>query len=1650
MANDFFAYAQQRTAEKNQERRKTTVDKYFEKNPQKATAKASGFKPKKSPLAESYTPADNTGNATDGPATAFKPQTIETPELDAAVGNMPTADTSKFDDLLKEYRLAKSEADLTAQSGGMVSAEQAARLQDLEKQLRENDISQLDRFENIVTGAGKRFGSGYTNTFATSIDALAQIESTREAYDPLYNPLVQALNGGNREQYIEEFRQAAHEQAKPVYEAADRLGKSAAADLEKAKTGLGELGQAGVDIAENMLEMGFDLAAGAITGGGSLGSMFIRVLGNQMQEARQNGATLNQQMASGITTAGIEILTEKLFDGVARIYGAGAADKITENLVGKLAKTDTGRSAARLLLGAIGEGNEELISDLLSPLSEAMYKTDENGNRLTLSQLYGERFSDEGRAEMLYDFLIGAAVSAIAGGANILTGQDARANQALREQEAPTSEFNSAGATESTNPAEVMAQMAQGQTEAETPTQPAPQTEEVTPIAETLMQGEQAQAAEEQGDTPVPPAGTVRSQSEANTIQALDEQLGAPEEVRNPLYYNPVSEEQSVSAARDFLENGYESNGPARASADLTPEQSASLTQAGERLGGGYAQAIADLQGPGNWSGVQMDMSTLLLEALADDAAKTGNWSAYEAWRMVDQAHGTEAARALQARGKRTSATDIINKTIDQVDKLGITGDAKTKVLDEALPFAKEVADAINGANRNPDLAGEASQKLRDIITQISQQRHTGTIIPGMLGKLLSKQTDLGYLSNLAEASVRGLAADAVPTDAGQKLKTWQSIAMLLKITTTLRNLGGNSTFGVLDTLVGDVFGVALDKAISGKTGKRAVDFDTRWLNKTQQKGARDAFNKAVLEIALDADMGSVGTKYIPTTRANNPAGGPISKALSRAEQILGYTLNASDRLYRGGIESGAQESLSRLNPEASQEEINEAARERASYRLFQNKGMASTAARGVHDFLNLAGVGGEVQGARRVGGFGLGDIVTPFASVPANLGVKAFEYSPAGMAKGLYDLAKVMKDAKTGSSTIAQQQKAVMEIARGVTGVPIAMAFAAAIKAGLIKRADDDDDYKVTKARQSENRKETQWNLDATMRALRGEDPTWREDDKLVSLSWLEPLNAFMDIGAMFAEIPEEDDPGFWDRLKYYGGEGTKAYIAGAFDAFMEIPMMDNLQSAMQTIQYMDEGNIIDKAVGAAEDLAKSGVTGMMPGLLSQVGRAMDPVQRDTSADTFTQEMANAIMNALPVARENLPAKLDSFGNPIQEENPLLNVLNSTVLPGTVTEYKPSEVVQALDEVYEATGKSNFYPDYKAPDKFSFDDVDYELNTAEKRTYQETYGQKYAELISATENNKQFEDMDPATKAKVYSEIRSMATAEAKGKIVSDRGGEYKSDYDSVLALSDIPSYLATKDIFKDAADSKGGRNYEAIDGLLKNYDNLPDDVKKKLDSGNTGDLDRLHAAWSAGVKTENWFKAYDATKALKPVEGKESVADWQRYEAIANVSYGVDADKILKGYMSESTYNRYMAARHSGVMATTWCKANAGISQIKPAEGYKDRAEWQEYEYIVQNYPRQTKAILLSFIDSDSMRTRLNTAADYGFSAEQWVAYYKQNQLTNGKNDKGDTVSGLKKKRMQEWALSYGFTRKQFEYLYRLTNAQTKDLANFNSKFK
>ena len=241
--------------------------------------------------------------------------------------------------------------------------------------------------------------------------AVSESRRTGESIDAITDRLET-----ERQQRRERQRQATFDRASDLFE------KSAQAQ-EQAKEGLGTVGRFMVDMGVTGIQMAGDALVNLALPGGGLYMMGLRSYGQAANEARREGKSEEQQFVAGLKSAGIETLTEKMFGAFGKIYGKAGADELVEKLVTKLTGNRTGQALLTWIINGVGEGVEEVTSDLLNPLADRLLKLDDGR---------GPMFTTDDAAQMGYDFLLGAAMGLVGG-----TGQ---LNRGVKQGKAQTAE----------------------------------------------------------------------------------------------------------------------------------------------------------------------------------------------------------------------------------------------------------------------------------------------------------------------------------------------------------------------------------------------------------------------------------------------------------------------------------------------------------------------------------------------------------------------------------------------------------------------------------------------------------------------------------------------------------------------------------------------------------------------------------------------------------------------------------------------------------------------------------------------------------------------------------------------------------------------------------------------------------------------------------------------------------------------------------------------------------------------------------------------------------------------------------------------------------------------------------------------------------
>ena len=136
------------------------------------------------------------------------------------------------------------------------------------------------------------------------------------------------------------------------------------------------------------------VAISVATGGTALPGMVAvgaGAAGNATEEAFNDGADYYRGLGYGVVSGGVEMATEKLFDGLGGLMGGGMLGNVTRSI----AKT----GAARVAKEIVGEAAEEALAEVVNPLARTIYKG-------------RDALSDYGRA----DYWGGVGEAALVGG----------------------------------------------------------------------------------------------------------------------------------------------------------------------------------------------------------------------------------------------------------------------------------------------------------------------------------------------------------------------------------------------------------------------------------------------------------------------------------------------------------------------------------------------------------------------------------------------------------------------------------------------------------------------------------------------------------------------------------------------------------------------------------------------------------------------------------------------------------------------------------------------------------------------------------------------------------------------------------------------------------------------------------------------------------------------------------------------------------------------------------------------------------------------------------------------------------------------------------------------------------------------------------
>lgn len=689
----------------------------------------------------------------------------------------------------------------------------------------------------------------------------------------------------------------------------------------------------------------------------------------------------------------------------------------------------------------------------------------------------------------------------------------------------------------------------------------------------------------------------------------------------------------------------------------------------------------------------------------ADDVTK--GWILLKQYQDAgDYASAVEVAKKMRNMGTKAGQTVQAFNILSRLTPEGMTLYAQKELSEAYDQMVKGKSKKWIEENESKfDLSPNETAFIKDTMEQVSKMED-------------------GYDKKVKLAEIQKLITDKIPPAKGQGVKAWMRISMLFNPKTQVRNVAGNAVILPVN-MFSDSVSAGVDRLISKKTGVRT----TGNINiKNYVKG----FGKGLSESYNDFKKG-INTRNIEENRFEVGEGKSfkdkgIGKALNRVDGILSFMLDAGDRGFYEATFNNSINNQKVLNGtnDVTQDMIDIATTE-ALQRTWQDSNTYTNSVLGIRNLLNKV----------NANGYGLGDVLIPFAKTPANLTKAIIDYSPIGLTKTLTLDAKKFKNAIDTDQYVPQMQhKFVQDIGKGFAGTFLYVAGYALAKAGILSgEADDDKDVK-----------------NFMKNSLGISSYSIKIGNKSFTYDWAQPVATPFAIMSNFVKYDKENpDASILEK-------GIKALNIGT-EQLLEQSFMESLNTVLN-----GNGEILENLAQSVFELPARAI----PTFSKQIADMVDSTQRTTfEYDKPIQSAINSVIAKIPIASKSLAPSIDTLGNEIQKYGGENNFFNVFMNPANTNKGKLTKAGTKIYDLYMKTGDSKVFP-VTAPYYINNNGDKIVMDSKQRAEYQKTTGDYTEKAIDELIKNKDYKKLSDDKKVELISNIINDSNNMAKHKVLN------------------------------------------------------------------------------------------------------------------------------------------------------------------------------------------------------------------------------------------------------------------------------------------
>ena len=613
-------------------------------------------------------------------------------------------------------------------------------------------------------------------------------------------------------------------------------------------------------------------------------------------------------------------------------------------------------------------------------------------------------------------------------------------------------------------------------------------------------------------------------------------------------------------------------------------------------------------------------------------------------------------------------------------------------------------------------------------------------------------------------------------------------------------------------------------------------------------------------------------------------------------------------------------------------------------------------------------------DGASRIAKAAVGAFIelnARFKNVPANVAATAFRYSPAGLLVNLTTDYKLVREGSLDARTALENS------AKGMTGTTVSLGAMLLSYLGLLTVGRDADEDKPIDEKE-----------DTTMYL---KIPDKKNGDLYIAIDWIDSVAMQFRFGVELKNLLDdigkatkgEETFDAWGSLV---GLGTRS-----MDTFTNLGMMESLKNLLLNKSGADDAS--DLFSNSLANFANQ----LIPRIVTDIRQALDKEKRNTyykeSTDEYpkwlqviTSVVPQSTVNQFRAAygdRSKLPARLDEWGNPIVEQNPVKRAIESLIMPAKTYRANDDKVQQMLDQLDAKTDKNVFPPDY--PKFITVNGEKVNLSGKEYEEVARKIGKERYKLLDELRQDKEFQKLSPDKKAELIQDCYNIANEMAKYGFDDDYAiSKITQDVkDAKKEKLSIPKYLRAKQAYDNMSEyEKDGvkisRSYQFADYLMKDTSTTVEEDIKII---------------------ELIERKKDGNKYKSPFENIRKVPDTSDKEMLSlYVAFRDQADKEedLQSYMLEYGYNAEQAlARYNVANGSKATYDSLGPTQKKKADKLlaaankgKTANEWNEEKIALA---ASAVTSIGDYGTKKTLKSYIAMLAAVGFTESEAKEFYK-----------------------------------------------------------